>query len=309
MKLILSAILFISMVFPSLSQDSLNNIQLKDEKISLMKIQESVSDMTELNWREVVKAEFNQSDSNNQEKLTEEDIEKWARLMKTVDEQFFDYNYISAFNTKLEEIALEEINRLGKDAYESKSTLKSGTELYSPFIKEIRDYYKANRNIWKHIEKKYGLPMWDRLLEMKLENGKLAVIPVASLNSIYVEAIIYVFKDKNDILNFHYAERGNFEEYPLKYAKINVRRSMDREFILSQFLLFDKTIFQYSGCDIMDEYKEQLKQGTNLKSTSSMKCIYDSYLIETLYYEVCINGEVAKRIYSYSDYIYDVEQY
>ncbi len=214
-------------------------------------------------------------------------------------------------NNTLEELALEEINKQGKYAYYNKNKLKSITILYSPFITSIREYYRANRNVRKNIEKKFGLPMWDRLVELNIEKGKLAVIPVAKTSSESVEAIIYIFKNEKGKMKFHIAERGKFNKYPVNSTKQNGKQSPDREFVLSQFLHFDKIIFQYSGCDIIDEYKTLLKNiDNNLKSASSQICFYDSYILETPhYYEVYVDGELIKREYSYSTYEYDVEYY
>lgn len=301
MKIILLLTLYITVVFPSMSQDSFNSIQLEDEKISEKEIQKAVLDKPEINWREIVLDDFNQNDLNNQDNLTEEEIQKWMSLKKIVDQQFFDYNYISAFNTTLEEIAMNEINRIGK--FPLKNT-RTG-ELYSIYIAEIRAYYGAKRSIWKTIEKNFGLPMWDRLLEFEFDNGMLAVIPVANSHSVCTELIIYVFKNKKNILNFHYSQRNKFEKYPINAKKIKGRKVPDKEFVLSQFLFFDKIIFQYSGCDIIDEYNELLDKD-NKTTTNSVSCLYDSFQNETLNcYEVIQAKRGIKRVYNFSAYTFE----
>lgn len=233
--------------------------------------------------------------------------DNFARLQKIVDQQFFDYNYISAFNTRLEELEMKEINETG---ITPDNNLKSGTELYSTFITEIRDFFQEKEGYRKHLENKYGYPMWDQLFEFSLEDGGLAVIPMAKLSSIYTEAIIYVFKKPNDHLKIHVVERGKFNKYPIKTEIINGKRNPDREFVLSQFLLFDKTIFQYEGCDILDEYKELINTEKNLKSATTTICFYDSYVYETPHYSITyVNGEVWLIEYTYTSYEYVTEYY
>lgn len=231
------------------------------------------------------------------------EAQKLKRIQQVVDNRFFDYNYISAFNTRLEEISMQQINETGKLP---DNMIKSGDVLYSAYVEEIRNYYQQNENKRKQIEQKFGLPMWDQLFELNLQDDKLAVIPLAKLNSTSVDGILYVFKRKNGKLKFHIAERGNFNKYPESSDETNGKKKPDREFVLSQFLLFDKMIFQYTGCDIIEEYKALLNSAS-LKSTI---CFYDSYIIETpYYYEVYVDGELVKREYSYSTYEYDVEYY
>lgn len=234
-------------------------------------------------------------------------FEIYKQLKKSVNEHFFDYNYVTSFNFTLEEIYLRNL----KPNEEQDSRLKSATDLYSPYIQEIREFYRVNPNKQKHIEKKYGFPMWDRLVEVKLDDGELAVIPVANEKSINIEAIIYVFKNERGKLKFHYAERGKFNKYPEVSEKVNGKKYPDREFVLSQFLYFDKTIFEYVDCEILNEYKELLGLNDDtLKSASSVVCtVTVEYTINKYYYAVYVGSTLVKFAYNYSEVIYDVDYY
>ena len=153
--------------------------------------------------------------------------------------------------------------------------------------------------------------MWDRLVEVKLDDGELAVIPAANEESICIEAIIYVFKNKNGKLKFHYAERGKFDKYPVIAEKVNGKKYPDREFVISQFLYFDKAIFEYVDCDILDEYKDLT--GINedqLKSASTVECtVTIEQTTYDYYYGVYVGGSLVKFAYNYTEVVYDIDYY
>lgn len=230
--------------------------------------------------------------------LPDEDDTYFKLLREGIEQRFFDYNSITSINPYLVDIKINKSEREGAEG------IKSGTVLYSAFIEEIRQFYKDHKNIRKLIEKKVGYPMWDKLNELNIGEGKLAIIPIAHAKSEFVEAIIFVYKDSpSGNLKFHYTVRNKFNKYPKNVEfTANGKKKFDRAYIISQFLVFDKLIFEKADCDLLSQFYELVQPAKN--NFKNLECDYSITL--TNYYYVTISGSYVTVQYLRTDYEYDI---
>lgn len=223
----------------------------------------------------------------------------FKELQAFIDQRFFEYNNVSSINPNILE--------MDKDYSKDREVLKIKGELYSSFIKEIRQYYRDNKNIRKKIEKRAGYAMWDEIHELQMENSMLAIIPIANLNSDYLEAIIFVYKNSvNQKLKFHYVFRNHFKKYSIekKYSKNN-KLIFDRGFIISQFLYYDQVIFKNTDCALLAQYKDAIKNENSYLKGCEYKLTITEYYNVT---EVWIGGDLAgtKTVFVRSEYDYEI---
>ena len=175
----------------------------------------------------------------------------YTALKKSYDERFFSYNYLSSSN-----LALQEINEVKKveKGVPSNLDLKSLSidDLYSPFLQKVRAYYKNNPTKRYYVQNKLGFPLWDYATEHSWNENNLVIIPVASQTSLFTEAIIIIFKSKEENkLRFHYVKREQLDTYPILNSYNTNGKIPDKGYFLGLFLFFDKIVFNYSDCDLV----------------------------------------------------------
>jgi len=121
-------------------------------------------------------------------------------------------------------------------------------------MNEIRNYYLSHPQKWYYIKNKLGIPIWNYSREYIFEGNSLLFIPVANEFSSFVEAFLVLFKGNDEKkLRHHYIKRNELESYPVIKNDGN-NKIPDKCFFLNLFIIFDKMIFDFEDCSLIESW-------------------------------------------------------
>jgi len=231
---------------------------------------------------------------NKGDNFYEKEALNTVKIEHSANNSFFKDDYISLFNENVEPIP------------ELKSYMNSA------FKRQIKNYYKGKKPLQNRIIDGIGNIMWDRAKYFKHDDAELAVIPIAKTSSTFTEGLVFAYlNEKNDMIKFAYEKRNFFKHLP---SKIQIRnsenKSVDLEIILSYFMMFDKDVFEYYDCDIMDLYQKYLdKKGKNKRLKTY--CYFNYEVVSYTYYTTCAGSNSNPNQYctTYSTANYGWEMY
>ncbi|MBP6445526.1 MAG: hypothetical protein KA341_01895 [Saprospiraceae bacterium] len=170
----------------------------------------------------------------------------------------------------------------------------------------LKDYFAANPEQVKTVNKKYGYPVWEHAVHMKEEDGEgdICHLPLSGTKSNKAEAIVYAYrKSANSNLFFQLLDRKDIRKL---MKKKDMKKNSSKKYndisigyAAANLAYFDQQIFSTIDCDLVNILKNESNITSDKNTTESRTC-YTFVTITTTYWQVTsgpANGPVAHTYY------------
>jgi hypothetical protein len=134
---------------------------------------------------------------------------------------------------------------------------KDGTRNVNSFNKEFKDFLAKHPKLVKKMDSKHGSIVWDRADVMS--NDSFALYPVVGKKGDKVDHIFIVAKIDGRYEIVPRSRKNALKDKSLKQLrKKHEWDNFPREFLALAFLTFDKNLFNYTDCEMIDVVKAEV---------------------------------------------------
>jgi len=123
--------------------------------------------------------------------------------------------------------------------------------------KAVKKWFQKNEEDKNAFRKEVGIPLWKENNRYENDNIELVYIPIVKKNEHQTNAFLIAFREKGkQTIKYKTILRQDIAAYRPKKDIENINIELSKEHVISQFLIFDHNLFNYTDCSLVKLLKK-----------------------------------------------------